>query len=57
MTNNYRKFNSTNSEQRAYLTELGIVKQTVSDIEFANGILAISSDRQTHILYGKTLPE
>jgi ATP-dependent DNA helicase RecG len=33
-------------KQFTHLIELGIVKQTESGIEFANGILAISSDRQ-----------
>jgi hypothetical protein len=43
---NGREFVSTEPEQFAHLTELGIVKPTVNGIEFANGILAISSDRQ-----------
>jgi ATP-dependent DNA helicase RecG len=36
----------TTPEQFAHLIELGIVKQTESGIEFANGLLAISSDHQ-----------
>jgi ATP-dependent DNA helicase RecG len=43
---NGREFDITKPEQFAHLTELGIVKQTVNGIEFANGILTISSDRQ-----------
>jgi ATP-dependent DNA helicase RecG len=36
----------TTLKQFTHLIELGIVKQTESGIEFANGILAISSDHQ-----------
>jgi ATP-dependent DNA helicase RecG len=43
---NGRELDITKPEQFAHLTELGIVKQTANGIEFANGILAISSDRQ-----------
>jgi ATP-dependent DNA helicase RecG len=41
-----KEIDRTTPEQFAHLTELGIVKQTEGGIEFANGLLTISSDCQ-----------